>query len=209
VDGVSNFDSHGHNLYEFDQVDMGGGYVDFSTVGGELSISQSGNWFTGTNIGGVDYPGRDTSAQQVMFSIINANVTTVVLRFGINNQTSKSAEREHSVYFKKFVFNNSILAIREPNRLRRERKTSNPDVFAIYPTVIQQQATININASRDGWADFEVYDLAGRLVINQQIVVNKGDNKVPFFGSSKMGNGNYVALLKMDGSVYNYKLIKQ
>lgn len=209
VDGVTNFDGQGHNLYEFDQVDMGGGYVDFSTVGGELSISQSGNWFTGTNIAGVDYPGRDTSAQQVMFSVLNTNVTTVVLRFGVNNQTSKAAERERCVYFKKFVFNNSILAIREPNRLRRETKTSNPDVFSIYPTVIQQQATISIDAKRDGWANFEVYDLSGRLVINQQIMVNKGDNKVPFFGSSKMGNGNYVALLKMDGSVYNYKLIKQ
>jgi hypothetical protein len=209
VDGVTNFDGQGHNLYEFDQVNMGGGYVDFNTVGGELSISQTGNWFTGTNIAAVDYPGRDTSAQQVMFSVINTNVSTVTLRFGVNNETSDNASRERCVYFKKFVFNNSILVIREPNRLRRERKTTNPDVFSIYPTVIQQHATISIDARRDGWADFEVYDLTGRLVINQQIVVNKGENKIPFFGSSKMGNGNYVALLKMEGVVYNYKLIKQ
>jgi hypothetical protein len=209
VDGVTNYDGQGHNLYEFDQVNMGGGYYDFNTVGGELSITQSGNWFTGTNIAAVDYPGRDTSAQQVMFSVLNTNVTTVTLRFGVNNQTAAAATRERCVYFKKFVFNNSILALNEPARLRREKKNSNPDVFAIYPTVIQQHATINISANRDGWANFEVYDLTGRLVINQQLVVNKGENKVPFFGSSKMGNGNYVALLKMDGEVYNYKLIKQ
>ncbi len=45
VDGVINYDGQGHNVHEFDEINMGGGYADFNTVGGELSIGQSGNWF--------------------------------------------------------------------------------------------------------------------------------------------------------------------
>lgn len=211
VDGVTNYDGQGHNLHEFDQVNMGGGYADFNAIGGELSVSQSGDWFTGTNISGTDYPGRDTSAQQVMFSVINVNVTTVVVRVGVNNQTANAASRLRCVYFKKFNYNNSILALHDGERIRRQTQTAqqNAGRFGIYPTVVQDNATISVNASRDGWASFEVFDYSGRMLMKQQLVINRGDNRIPFFGASKMHNGNYVALLKMDGEVYHQKVIKQ
>jgi hypothetical protein len=211
VDGVTNYDGAGHNLHEFDQINMGGGYADFNTMGGELSISQSGNWFTGTNISGTDYPGRDTSSQQVMFSVINSNVTSMVIRVGVNNQTANAASRLRSVYFKKFVYNNSILALHDVKRLKPSKSNKNNDasVFSIYPTVIQRNATINVQSAKDGWASFELFDYSGRAMVTQQLIINKGENKIPFFGTSSLANGNYVALLKIDGMVYNYKVIKQ
>jgi hypothetical protein len=210
VDGVTNHDGHGRNLYEFDQINLGGGYVDFNTIGGELSISETpDHWVTGTNISATDYPGRDTSAQQVMFSVINNNVTTMTLRVGVNNETSSSASRQRAVYFKKFVFNNSILAVGQYERLRPKKETSKDESFRIYPTVINHNATIELNADGDGWASFELFDLSGRKVVEQRLVINKGENKIPFFGASKMTPGNYVALVKMNGLAYSYKLIKQ
>jgi hypothetical protein len=209
VDGVTNFDNAGHNLYEFDEVNLGGGYADFNSLGGEVSVAQSGNWFTGTNISATDYPGRDTASQQVMFSVINTNVSTVIIRVGVNNQTSQSASRLRCVYFKKFTYLSSVLALNEAVRPTRAKKKNDSKVFSVHPTVVNANANIAVNAVNDGWASFELVDYNGRTIIKQQLMVNKGDNSIPFFGASRIRSGNYVALLKMDGLVFNYKIIKQ
>lgn len=210
VDGVTNYDGQHHNLHEFDQINMGGGYTDFNTVGGELSISQDGNWFTGTNIAAVDYPGRDTSAKAVMFSVINNNVSSMIVRVGINNQTATAATRERSVYFKRFVYPNSFLAFPStPQKLKRGRKSDSENSFKVYPTNIRSSAKIAVTASEGGLASFEVVDYSGRTVMQQKIVVNKGNNEIPFLNTSRISDGSYVAVLKVDGNIYNQKIIKQ
>jgi hypothetical protein len=208
VDGVLNNDGAGHNLYEFDQVNLGGGYANYNTVISQLSISQSGNWFTGTNITGIDYAGRDTAAQQVMFSVIKTNVTTAVIRVGVNNQTAVAASRLRAVYFKKFIYQNSLLAINPSTRLIREKKDSKEASFKVFPTNIQGNATIAVEAQQKGVAIFELVDYSGRVLQRQQISVDKGTTNIPF-NAANMSNGNYVAVLKMDGAIYNQKIIKQ
>ena len=111
VDGMSNNDGAGKPIYEFDEINLGGGLVDFDGTAGELIISQSGNWFRGKNIAGIDYPGRDTSAKQVMFSVYNANVSTFTIRVGVDNQSSNVSDRLRSVYFKRFFYNNFPLVL--------------------------------------------------------------------------------------------------
>lgn len=110
VDGWADNDGFGNPLQEFDEVDLGGGYVDYQLTGGELAMSQSGTWFNGKNIGGIDYPGRDTTARQVMFTVVNGNISSFTIRVGVDNQSTVSGNRLRSVYFKKFVYPNSILA---------------------------------------------------------------------------------------------------
>jgi hypothetical protein len=111
VDGMLNNDSLGNPLNEFDQINLGGGYVDYDLLGGELTVSQSGSWFNGTNIGGIDYPGRDTAAKQVMFTVVNTNVPSFVIRVGANNQSTKQSTRLRSVYFKKFKYASGLLPV--------------------------------------------------------------------------------------------------
>jgi hypothetical protein len=111
VDGMKDNDGQNHPLYEFDNINLGGGYVDFDGMGGELVISQSGGWFTGKNIGAIDYPGRDTAARQVMFTVSNVLINTFTIRVGVDNQSNQSAERLRSVYFKKFNYQNIPLAM--------------------------------------------------------------------------------------------------
>lgn len=110
VDGLTNADGQNHPLYEFDEINLGGGYADFDGMGGELSISRTGNWFIGKNIAGIDYPGRDTSARQVMFTISNALVSTFTVRVGVDNRSNDTEERLRSVYFSRFIYPNLPLA---------------------------------------------------------------------------------------------------
>ena len=209
VDGVLNYDGAGHNLYEFDQIDLGGGYTNYNTAISELSISQVGNVFTGTNVAVIDYAGRDTAAQQAMFSVIRTNVTTAIVRVGINNQTNNSASRLRAVYFKKFVYQNSLLAISNTQRLTREKKDIKEASFKVFPTNMQGNATIAVDAEKKGVAMFELVDYSGRVMHRLQLSIDKGVNNIPFNRMSNVSNGNYIAVLKMDGMVYKQKVVKQ
>ena len=109
VDGYKNFDGLGNTVYEFDEIDLGGGYINYDLLGTELIMSQSGNTFRGYNTAGIDYPGRDTSAKQVMFTVVNSNVTSCIIRVGVDNQTTVTTTRLRSVYFKEFWYANGLL----------------------------------------------------------------------------------------------------
>ncbi len=208
VDGVPNFDGKGHNLYEYDEINIGGGYADFKTAGGEVSVSQSGDWFNGTNIGAVDYPGRDTSAKAVMFSVINVNVSAMIIRVGVINQTANNASRQRSVYFKKFDYQNVVLAIADKKSVVRHERKSTVSSFSVQPNIVNSSATMVINASEDGWAILELVDYSGNRISQQRIMVEKGMNRVPLFNLSSVARGNYLAVLKLDGRVFNQKIVK-
>jgi Secretion system C-terminal sorting domain len=109
VDGISNFDGSGNGVFEFDELDLGGGFVNYNLLGTELQMSQSGNIFRGYNLAGIDYPGRDTAAKQVMFTAVNTNISTARIRVGVDNKAGISATRLRSVYFKEFWYANGLL----------------------------------------------------------------------------------------------------
>lgn len=111
VDGTKDNDGNGNPLYEFDEVNLGGGTVDFTSFGGEIMISQTGSWFKGKNIAGIDYPGRDTTANVVMFTVINANISTFIIKVGVDNQSSTQTDRLRSIYFKRFTYSHFPLPL--------------------------------------------------------------------------------------------------
>ena len=102
VDGMV---SGGLNLCEYDQIKMGSSQLlDFNMAGTQLTLTNDLIWATGKNNAGVDYPGIDTGAQKVMFTVYNSAISDFYLRVGADNQTSALATRLRSVYFKKFYY---------------------------------------------------------------------------------------------------------
>ena len=290
VDGWADNDGLGNPLYEFDEVNLGGGYVDYQLTGGQLTMSQVGSWFNGKNNGGVDYPGRDTTARQVMFTVVNGHISSLTIRVGVDNQSTISANRLRSVYFKKFVYPNSLLskssllsfqglerneivelqwnlaqqhnirtiviekgngstvfaAIGEvsPNlkgaqlvyhyqdaksnegnsyyRLKMvavDGKVSYSNIiifyskesqndFKIYPSIIQNSATIQLKSDRKAIAHFQVVDYSGRVVSQKNIPVQVGTNTISINEMKSILPGNYVAIVRLDNKVYNQKIFK-
>ena len=99
------------NVYESDEFDMGpGGYVNYDMMGNEITVTQAGSLVSGNNIAAIDYPGVDTTARQVMFTVVNSNISTFYYRVGGTNNSDASRQRLRSVYFKKFWYNNALLA---------------------------------------------------------------------------------------------------
>lgn len=97
-------------LHEFDQLDLGSGaYCQYMMLGNQVNVTQSGNWFTGSNTAGIEYPGRDTSARTVMFTVVNSNIASCIIRVGADNLSGPTQQRLRSVYWKKFEYTNSFL----------------------------------------------------------------------------------------------------
>lgn len=289
VDGIADADGHGHGVHEFDEINMGAGsYINYSMTGFELDVKQAGSWVTGKNIRGVDYPGRDTSATQVMFTVVNANISTATVRVGVDNSTSEvDAYRLRSVYFKKFTYANGLLAVpslrsfvgvskangvtltasfASTNSLRQvvlERSlgnsafltiselTSLTDLsfsftdnaagvvyyrlkltgldgqisyssvlrftgneisqkeFKVYPSVTSGAVTINITASKAESSSFQLLDVSGRVVYQQPMQLQAGNNANIVNAPSNLNKGNYIAMVKTADRVYSQQIIKQ
>jgi hypothetical protein len=100
-----------NDIYEFERYQMAGGYPDYNAAGNQLTISSSGGWISGQNIGGIDYPNIDTTQTDVMFSVVASNISTFSMRIGADNDDGSSQTRQRSVYFRRFDYPNSALPV--------------------------------------------------------------------------------------------------
>ncbi len=289
VDGSTDADGKGNPLYEFDEIDMGpGSYINYSMTGFELDVKQNANWVTGTNKAGVDYPGRDTTAKQVMFTVVNSNISTATIRVGVDNDKSDATPiRLRSVYFQKFFYANGLLSVpslrsfvgvskangvtltasfASTNSLRQvvlERSLGNSSFstiseltsltdlsfsftdnaagvvyyrlkltgldgqisyssvlrftgnemsqkeFKVYPSVTSGAVTINITASKAESSSFQLLDVSGRVVYQQPMQLQAGNNANIVNAPSNLNKGNYIAMVKTADKIYSQQIIKQ
>ena len=96
VDGTS-------TVKEWDVLDLGGGTVSYQSNALEIAVTQSGTTFTGKNTGGIDYPGIDSSAKQVMYTIRKNAVSSFTYKCGAQVTGGGNINRLKSVYFKSFI----------------------------------------------------------------------------------------------------------
>jgi hypothetical protein len=116
VDGVL---LKGGNIFEQDMIEYKNGYYDFNLSGSNMLITNPGGtsgtgWISGQNTSGFAYDGIDTTAKDVMFTVVNAKISSFKIRIGANNTSAIGSDvRYRSVYFQKFIYASSYLL---PNR---------------------------------------------------------------------------------------------
>ena len=92
-------------MHEKDALNMGtGAVISYSSATLEINVVQTGTEFMATNVAGIEYPGVDTTAKQVMFTLTNTNISSFTYKAGANNQTSSSVSRQKGIYFKGFTY---------------------------------------------------------------------------------------------------------
>ncbi len=92
-------------LHEVDALDMGAGsVVSYYMNTLEIEVVQTGNEFKATNIGGNEYDAVDTSAKQVMFTLMNTNINQFTYKVGANNLAVDAVARQKGNYFKGFDY---------------------------------------------------------------------------------------------------------
>lgn len=283
---------------EFDMIEQKNGYTQYNMLGIELAFSLVNNvlggvWAQGTNIAGIDYPGVDTSARQVMYTVTNANISSFTIRNGGTNLSLSTKNRLRSVYFKKFTYNNAVIlaksSLSDFAGIKKDKKvelswnletgtavksvvveksgntandftaigevwittesntshyafndnnasgsvayyrlkivSANGQVsysnvlafrlnetkqqFKMYPSVINDNATVNLNAAKAEQTTVQVVDLSGRTVFSKNISLQQGDNNIAINGLSNLHNGTYVAWIKAGDAIYSQKLMIQ
>ena len=148
VDGQSYGDGR---VNEFDLVYMPNGYYMFDGMGSEMSITRpyGGWWIQGTNTATIDYPGIDTAVKRVMFSVMNATVTSVTFRVGATNTSNGTKNRLRSVYFRKFNYPNPVLPVTD---LRSFTGTNESSCINLKWELVDKHSTaqIDLEKSIDG-----------------------------------------------------------
>lgn len=203
-------DGQSGQVYEYDEIfRSSSSYVDYNLLGNELNISYpSTNKVVGTNTAGIDYPSIDTTAKQVMFTVVNANTTTLVIRTGADNRSNSSQQRLRSLYFQKFNYPNSILAMLDNPGQQSGASASNAHKVKVYPSVFQNNINVNINAEKSGKAIIRIIDYSGRLVKEEFITAQKGITNIIVNNLDRVPPGNYILSVNFDNRVINQKVIR-
>ncbi|MEO5591087.1 MAG: T9SS type A sorting domain-containing protein [Chitinophagaceae bacterium] len=276
---------------EFDVLELSNGYVNYDMLGGELNMDITGTWVTGRNVAGVDYPGVDTTPRQVMFTTVNAGISTFTFRSGATSTSLGTRQRLRSVYFKKFAYNNAYLStpslisfsgaakddkiallwsISSVNSLKKvvieksydlvsfsyladvllqqgnntlknynftdngilhgttyyrlKMTTANEVVqysnllifhtggnnkqsFKIYPSVISDNATINILSEKNEQTSLQLFDMNGHAVYKKKIELVPGSNTITVYGLGMLQQGTYIASVKAGTTTHSQKIM--
>lgn len=279
----------GMPLYEFDEVENTTGYTMYQFVGGQLDMSVSGSWVRGKNNAAVDYPGIDTVQKSVMFTSVNANISSLMVRVGAHNTSNTTASRLRSFYFKKFVYphggileNNSLASftgtardggvdlryeITEPSKIREviaeragadmqfksfkttpatetqtvyniydtyadgtsfyrlklvshtgeisysnvlrfEKRGLLKSAFKVFPSAVNDQATVLFESAGNEPVSIQIVDYNGRVVYNQYATVQKGSNNFSVTGLGSLSSGNYIVLARSGKELAQQKIVK-
>lgn len=82
--------------------------------------------------------------------------------------------------------------------------------FKVYPSVVNNSVSVNLRSDKTGAATFQVVDYSGRIVNQQNINVQEGNNNVVVAGLEKIIAGNYVVVVKTnDDQAFAQKIVKQ
>jgi len=276
-------------LYEFDEVHNTTGYTMYQMLGGEITMSKSGSWVRGKNNAASNYPGIDTTSKEVMFTSVNAGISSLSVRVGADNTSNASASRLRSFYFKKFEYEhqgilsvNSLIyfggtaqdnrvelkyELNEPSKvqeviaeragtdmvftafsktginegqvkyslydaytgdiafyrikivnisgqlsysnvLRFENRNKSKAIFKVYPSIVNDQATVQFQSVTDETVMIQIVDFNGRIVYSKNNPVQKGFNNFSVNGLGNLGAGNYVLTVRKGKELLQQKIIK-
>ena len=91
------------SLLEYCTINMNGGIATFDFNSSELSIAKIGTAYKASDIAGNNVSGIDSTHKEVMFTVRNANVSSLTIDFG-SVRTSGSDVRNYSAFFGDFQY---------------------------------------------------------------------------------------------------------
>jgi hypothetical protein len=81
--------------------------------------------------------------------------------------------------------------------------------FKVYPNVVNSSVSVTLKSGKSGAVTFQVVDYSGRVVNQQNIMVQEGNNNVVVNGLEKIIAGSYVVVVKTnDNEAFTQKIVK-
>jgi hypothetical protein len=104
------------------------------------------------------------------------------------------------------TFNNKV---EYSNVLVFKTETQGKSVFKVYPSIVQDNATVSVTAVSKVQTSFQLVDVNGRNVYQQPITLQAGTNNVSINGLNGLPKGSYIAIVKAGTVVNSQKIIKE
>ncbi len=137
-------------------------------------------------------------------SIGNQAITSAATNY---NFTDAGNSNNGAVYYRlKLVSNNGSITY---SNILAFKMDSRKESFKMYPSVINDNATIRISADKNEQTTLKVVDLGGRMVLQKAVTLQQGDNNVSVNGFNSLQQGTYIALLTTGNNTYSQKIMIQ
>jgi trimeric autotransporter adhesin len=81
--------------------------------------------------------------------------------------------------------------------------------FKVYPNIIQSDANISLTADKKQQAILKLYDFSGRMIKQQSLQVEQGNNSLHLDDLSSLVRGNYIMVLNMGSERYSQQIVKR
>ena len=75
------------------------------------------------------------------------------------------------------------------------------------PNPFTEKISVQFNSNHNGNAEIRIASIAGTILLNKQIAINKGNNNLYIDGLASLTPGVYVARLIVNGEVIDTKKI--
>jgi len=99
--------------------------------------------------------------------------------------------------------------IKYSNILSFRSNSDNDASFKVYQSAIESTATLNIKSTRTSPASFRLVDYSGQTVHQETLNVQEGANMLLLNKIGQVRSGNYIAVIEIDHSTYNQKILKK
>ena len=78
--------------------------------------------------------------------------------------------------------------------------------FKIYPSLISADANINVDSEKKQQGSLAIADYSGRIVKQQPLSLQEGNNNIQLNNLDRLPAGNYIAIVRTNEGVYNQKI---
>jgi hypothetical protein len=145
---------------------------------------------------------RKSDAELTYITIYGESIQNLYFHVGHGSNQKKS-----STTFS-FTSNGVLGTISKPVVLAfAEQNTDRAENVRIYPNPFDTELTIELSANESQTATIKIYSIAGQLVFDKNVTVQKGLNRVKI--SPNISNGVYWLQTEMNGQIKVTKVMKQ
>jgi hypothetical protein len=174
------------------------GYAKNNTVGLQWHI-ENGNLLKKIIVEKADNPSQFSSIAEVLVSADQP---------GGNYSYNDNTVLQKTAYYRlKMIGTNGQVSY--SNVLVFRPDNDNRQSFKMYPSIINDNATVNITSDKSEQTSLQVFDLNGRAVYQKKIALQQGNNNVAVNGFSNLPLGTYIATVKAGNLTYSQKIMVQ
>jgi Secretion system C-terminal sorting domain len=81
--------------------------------------------------------------------------------------------------------------------------------FKVYPNIVQSSATISVASETKQQASMSIVDLSGRMIRQNSLQMQPGNNSMQINGLEKLSTGNYIIVIDLPGERYSQQIVKR